>query len=79
MDDEPAYFIKPVAEWRINATIGEWEDAPAFTLDDEEIGPPDTDVPLTFQDMAGMIDRISTPVDDPCKPLGFDPDDYPFR
>lgn len=28
---------------------------------------------------AAHLDRISTPCDDPCRPLGFEPDDYPFR
>lgn len=41
--------------------------------------PPDTNVPMTWREMAAQLHKVSVPVADPCRSLPFDPDEYPFR
>lgn len=47
--------------------------------DDDDIGPPDTDVPMTFVEMAAALRALGTPCEEPCRPLPFDPDDEPVK
>ena len=43
----------------------------------QEIIYADTDQPMTMQQLAAALDRISAPTQAEDTPLPFDPDDYP--